>query len=592
MATSHRKIKSVAKIQLPAGQALEDVVLGTMKTISALVGSTLGPGGKVVAIERQEFGIPDLVTKDGVTVFRSLGFDNPVAHSIMTLARDASVRTASEAGDGTTTATVLSEAFVRNTFNYVKNNPKASPQRVVRTVAKIFKDQIEPFVKSLKMEADTDLLKSVAMCSTNGDLELTAAVARCFELTGDEGNVTITESSGPSGFRVEQMKGYALNSGFEDCVGRFFSIFMNDAANQRVILQNPYFILYHGQITSFSQLFKILTEIGQEWEADRKKSNNIVVVATGFADQVIADLTAPWVSPEGLNVFPLRLPQNAMQSGQLDMLYDLAAVTGGVIFDPISRPVENGSKAEVGPTLEYFEATRYRSNIVGQADEGLVLARIEEVEAQLATAESQVEAAIIGERKGKLSGGLAKLVISAPTSGELREKRDRAEDAVCAWRGAAKNGALPGGGWTMLKLVEHLQPSEMDMACVTAPEFLFVTSVICDVIQPSLMEPVRRLLSNCGYNEDEIREQISMMMERLDAAEPVVFDALEARFAEAKTSGVVDSLPAVLEALRNSISIASQLGTLGGVVVFPRDVQLERSEAEKTYEYYKNTGMS
>jgi len=915
--TSHRKVKSVAKIMVTEGESLDGLVLDTMKQISQIVGSTLGPGGKVVAIERQEFGVPDLVTKDGVTVFRALGYDNPVRHSIMTLARDASVRTATEAGDGpqplyskvltpdgyvrmedikvgmticgsngttqkvlgvypkgkkrlvkvsfsgnkvveccedhlwsvvtnrgshktlttreiakdfktqtgegynkykyyvpkagpvmfrdnatpldpylvgvllgdgslsdtgsvelslgkskehvikkvesklpqglflkttwvdernsfrvkiqgvtsekktirdlietvgirnqdsysksipseyllgsvtsrkellqglidtdgyvnprglfefstvgdklavdffnlceslgislyyrihtrdqdpdsfsdtpihrfhelrgdkygdkiidvevtdrfeemqcikvsnedslyitdgcvlthnTTTATVLAEAFVRRTYNFCKDNPKISPQRVVRAMEKVFRTEIEPFVKSLAIKPDGDLLKSVAMCSTNGDVELTEAVAQCFELTGDEGNVTLTEQSGPSGYKVEALKGYPISTGFEDCVGKYFSIFMNDAAHNRVYLEKPVFVLYNGSINDWATVVPILTKIGERWGGPEvnKATRNVVVVATAFSQQAIEDMAGNWSDYRTINVFPLTLPRNAMQSGQLDLLHDLSAVTGSVVFDPVTRPAVEGTLEDIGPELEFFESTRYRTSVVGHADEGLVLARVEEIEAQIPQAESQVEQNILNERRGKISGGIAKLIISAPTSGELREKRDRAEDAACAWRGAVKHGALPGGGWTLLKTIEMLV-TNYSLTLET-----FESQVVKEVLCKSLVEPVERLLRNCGYTDEEIFNRMEEMKGLLEEDEPVIFDALDSQFKEARGSGVVDSLPAVLEAVRNSISIASQLGTLGGVVVFPRDTTLERSEAEASYDYYRNSGM-
>lgn len=569
------------------GPQLDELVLDTMKTISDLVGSTLGPGGKVVGIERQEFGVPDLVTKDGVTVFRALGFDNPVRHSIMTLARDASVRTATEAGDGTTTATVLAEAFVRRTHEFCRANPKASPQRVVRTMERIFRTEIEPFIKSLAIEADDEMLRAVAMCSTNGDSELTAAVTQCFELTGDKGNVTLTEASGPSGYKVEALKGYPIQTGFEDCVGKFFSIFMNDQANNRVYMEKPVFVLYHGVVNDFATLVPLLAKIGERWGGPdvNAASRNVVVAAVGFSAQCLEDMAGNWPSFGSINVYPLTVPKNAMQSGQLDFLQDLSAVTGSMVLDPVTRPAASATLDDVGPELEYFEANRYRSTIVGQADENLVLARIEELEAQLPQAESIVETNIINERRGKLSGGIAKLTIVAPTSGELREKRDRAEDAACAWRGAAEHGALPGGGWTLMKVIGKLVENWADKLDT------FEGEVVKEVLCKALIEPVERLLRNCGYTDEEITERMLEMRALLAEPEPVIFDALEGVFKEARGSGVVDSLPAVLEAVRNSISIASQLGTLGGVVVFPRDHQLEREEAGATYDFYRNAGM-
>lgn len=588
MGTSHRKIKSVAKFMVSEGPYLDELILDTMKTISNLVGSTLGPGGKVVGIERQEFGVPDLVTKDGVTVFRALGFDHPVRHSIMTLARDASVRTATEAGDGTTTATVLAEAFVRRTHAYCEANPKASPQRVVRTMERIFRTEIEPLIKELAMPTDDNLLRAVAICSTNGDLELSAAVTQCFELTGDKGNITITEASGPSAYRVEALKGFPVQTGFEDCVGKYYSIFLNDQANNRVYLEKPLFVLYHGTVTDFATLVPLLSKIGERWGGPEVNggSRNVVVVATGFSAQCIEDMAGNWPNFGSINVYPLTVPKNPMQSGQLDFLQDLSAVTGSIVLDPVTRPAGAATLEDVGPELEYFEANRYRSTIVGQADEGLVLARIEEVEAQLPQAESIVETNILNERRGKLSGGIAKLTIVAPTSGELREKRDRAEDAACAWRGAAEHGALPGGGWTLMKVIEKLVKKYCGETLET-----FEGQVVKEVLCKGLIEPVERLLRNCGYTDDEIRSRMEEMKGLLNEEEPVIFDALEGMFKEARGSGVVDSLPAVLEAIRNSISIASQLGTLGGVVVFPRDNALERSEAEASYDFYRNSGM-
>lgn len=585
--TAHRKIKSVAKIMIPSGPELDKAILETMKKISALVGSTLGPGGKVVAIERQEFGIPDLVTKDGVTVFRALGFNNPVQHSIMTLARDASVRTATEAGDGTTTATVLAEAFTRFTHKFCQENPKASPQRVVRTIEKVFRTKIEKIVKSAALKADPEMLRKVALTSTNGDVELTESVAKCFELTGDAGNVTLTEASGPSGYSVEVLKGYPVTIGYEDCVGRYFSIFMNDRANNRVYMEKPLFVLYHGTVMEFATLVPLLQKLGERWGGPdvNKGSRNIVVCAVGFSQQCLDDMAGNWSGFNTLNVYPLVVPKNAMQTGQLDFLQDLAAVTGSAILDPVTNPAQQAPIESVGPELEYFEATRYRSNIVGQADEGLVLARVEELEAELPKCESIVEKNIVNERRAKLTGGIARLTISAPTSGELREKKDRAEDAICAWRGASKHGALPGGGWMLIQL------SQMLWDMYSLDQKIFENSVVCSVICYALVEPVRKLLSNCGYSEEEIDEKLKEMDAHRKTAPVKIFDALEGQFKPVAESGVIDSLPAVLEALRNSISIASQLGTLGGVVVFPRDPQLERDEASSTYDFMRNSGM-
>lgn len=576
----HRKIKSVAKVVAPESDELNRKILNTMANISAVVGATLGPGGKQVLIERQEFGVPNVITKDGVTVFRSLGFHDPVAHAIMEAARDASVRTATEAGDGTTTATVLAEAFVRNTYEFCKAHPKVSPQRVVRYMQKLFKEQVEPYVKSLAIPVDNNILLQVAKCSTNGDDELATAIAKCFELVGDDGNVTITEQSGPSGYHVEQLKGYPVGTGYEDCCGKFFTLFVNDRNSSRVYLDKPLFVLYHGVVTDVRTIEPLMQKIGLRWDKDPAAPKNVVLVATGFSDNTVGELALNWSRNDTINVYPLVIPRNIMQSGQMDFLLDLQAITATPIYDPVSRPLQKAELEELGPPLEYFEAFRWRSNIVGQADEALAMARIEEVQAQLSQLEGIAEKTIVQERLGKLTGGIAKLVIYAPTSGELREKRDRAEDAACAWRGAAVHGALPGGGWTLLKT------SVMLLKLKKLNEF--EKNAIAQVVCPSLEEPVWRLLSNAGYSDEEASDIIDSVFRQKISKNPKVFDIIQGRMVYAKQSGVIDSLPAVLEAIRNSLSIASLLGTLGGAVVFPRDTELERKEAQDNYEWIRN----
>lgn len=597
MGMSHRKIKSVAKKVVPKGSLLSTVVLNTMKTVADIVGATLGPGGCAALIERQEYGFPNLVTKDGVTVFRSLGFADPVAHAIMETARDASVRTATEAGDGTTTATVLSEAIVRLTHEFCFQNPKVSPQRVVRTLEKIFRRDLEPLVKSWALKPDPKMLKAVATCSANGDVELATAIMECFELAGDDGNITIYEESGPSSYRVEALKGYPVGIGYEDSMQRFFPAFLNDRVSSRVYLENPVFALNFGTVTEIQQIFGIggdMDDALSKYEAAKKAGeslppkppSNLVVVATGFSETVLANLAKNFNSPS-INVVPLLVPKSPIQNGQMHFLEDLQAVTGATIFDPIRRPIHKGSLRDVGFPLEYFEMQRYRSNIVGIGDESHLKARVEELRAQLdkGAYESQQEKGLLLERLGKLTGGIAKLTVVGASNGEIREKKDRAEDASCAVRGAINHGALPGGCWAFAKLrLECLRKGTSS----AAPSDEFEDQVIGAVLAPALEAPLHKLLSNCGFNEDEITETAGKLTESVDESEAVIYDALEQKFVEARDAGVMDSLPAVLEALRNSISIASLLGTLGGVVVFPRDNELERTEASETYDFLRD----
>jgi chaperonin GroEL len=202
--------------------------------------------------------------------------------------------------------------------------------------------------------------------------------------------------------------------------------------------------------------------------------------------------------------------------------------------------------------------------VVGYADETLRLCRIDELKQQLENPESELDAMLLQERIGKLAGGIAKLHVIGSSNGELRERRDRAEDAICGVRSAIKYGCLPGGGWTLMKL------------CATMPK----DEITNYILRSAFMAPVERLLLNSGITEaSEAQQILGPIIAGIVNGKTIVYDFLDQKHVDAYESGLLDSAPAVLEAIRTSISIASQLGTLGGIVVYARDLDLERSES-------------
>lgn len=579
----HNKVKSAAKLVTVRGEKLDQVRRRTMRTISDIVGATLGPHGQPVLIERSEYGLPPFITKDGVTVFRSLGFEDATAHCLMESARDTAVRTASEAGDGTTTATILFEAIASRIDDYCKANRRVSPQRVTRELEATFRDFIEPSIRSwsrkvgLESEDDRRLLHSVATVSANGDTALADAVMECFDVTGDEGNVTIVEQSGPSRYEVEQIKGFSVGVGYDESCGKFFPQFINDPGTQRVLMEKPLFILYHGQLTDIQTIGQITEQVGIAWQdPELRGRHNVVICATGFSDQVLAHLAATFPIPACINVFPLLVPLSPQSNGQLEFLQDVSAITGATIYDPLSAPLETATLEGLGPGVEAFECSRFRSSIIGYADPSLVEARVEELEQQLAAPESELDAILLRERKAKITGGIAKLRVIGSSNGELKEKRDRAEDAVCAVRGAIKHGCLPGGAWTLTRLLVKL-PS---------------TPVNNQILAYALNAPLERLMSNAGIIEKEEQDQIEKGLGGFDGGPPIVYDFLNQKHVDAFEGGILDSTPAVLEAVRNAISIASVQGTLGGCVVSARDHQLEREEAVSSAAWQRDANIN
>ncbi|MDE2425737.1 MAG: hypothetical protein KGO96_07505 [Elusimicrobia bacterium] len=597
----YRKVKSVAKRVVTKGDFLSQKILNTMKTISDIVGGTLGPGGQPVLIERQELNICPVISKDGVSVFKSIGFLDPVSHCIMESARDAAVKTGNDAGDGTTTATILAESIVRNLNNYLKINTKVSPQKITRKIEEIFDNIIEPTLNEVSikmpnsMEEAKPFMRAIARISANGDEKLADAVVNCFELCGDEGNVTIIESSGPSHYEVERIEGFPIPIGYEESCAKFFPAFINDPAKQRVFLSKPVFVLYHGRISETQLIVKLMMDISDAWQ-NKDFTSNVILVSCGFSESVLADLAGNFPLPNTINVFPLVAPMNAILNSQMHFLQDLSAFTGAKIFDPLSNPISKATVEDLGSTMESFEVLRFRSTLVGNPDEIEIFDRISGLKEQLKTAESKYEVSILNERIAKLTGGIARLKVVGSSNGELREKKDRAEDAVCAIRGSIKSGFLPGGGWGLLKVCDKLSESEY-----------YDDDVVTKILIPSLKEPIVRLLSNVGLSSErqngptdpgpplensELDSIIYAIEDNFEDNKTIVYDAQERKLVDAldPKNMILDSLPAVLEAVRNAISIASLLGTLGGVVVFERDDVLERTESSDTNRFLRDAG--
>lgn len=595
--TSYAKAKSATKQVEVRSPRLNGTVLETMDKIAAIVGATLGPGGAAVLIERQEFGLAPIVSKDGVTVFQSLGFDDPVAHAVMEAARDAAVKTVTEAGDGTTTATVLAAALVRYAQQYHDAHPETPPQRIAERLRELCEDLLVPRIHDTARKVDMataegqKVLHAVASISANGDTKLADAVLECFEQVGDQGTVTISERSGPPGYAVEKIEGYPIGVGYEDSCTRFVSIFLNEPENNRVFLRKPYFILYNGMVADCQSVLPLLDRLQMAWDNRPGPAThdptqpfltdpNVVLVANGFSEQTLATLAANWRHPASINVLPLVTPRSILQNGEAHFLEDLAAITGGEVLDPLQKNFDaatipnQGDMPDIGQ-VDGFEMLRFRSTVFGHADDDLIVDRAEILEGMASSSLGELDARVIRERLAALTGGIAKLWVIGGSQGELRERRDRADDAVRAVQGALRHGVLPGGGWMLMQLSALIEKT-------FGPE-----SLEFQVLGRALHEPTVMLLGNTGLGEQETGDILSRL-----ARDTEVWDAARRQWCDAYAGGILDSVPAVREAIRNSISIAGLLGTLGGVVVFKRDVELERREAQSTNDYMRDTGMN
>lgn len=571
-----RKVKSAAKMFTSDQNKLKQLIKFTANRVEGIVGSSLGPGGRVSLIESDLPGIPNVNTKDGVTIFRALGASNPYEHLLIEQWRDVAIRTVESAGDGTTTATILSAALINNLFEFCETHKKYSPQRGTRVLQRLLNEKMLPFIESQSIKINNknkSLLKQVAQVSANGDEPMANAVMEAFESVGygASSHVTIQQLSGPQGFDVELIEGFPIAKGYEESIGKFHNAFINDQAKQRCILDKPLFILFDGNLTDIVQFGSVLENIGDEYANGNSDYANVVLVAHGFSEKVLTTLSYNFANPNTINVIPLKTPMDAIINSELNFLLDLSAFTGAKVFD-MNNPLVDATPDDFGSDMERIEIYRFRTTVIGEPDPLNIEARAEDLSARAKDAESKLEKSILEEKLGKLTNGIARLKIFGSSNGELKEMADRAEDAVCAVRAAIKHGCLPGGCRVLINLAIELQKEKDD------------TEIISEVLVPSLLRPFHRLLSNAGYAEEEIEDCLDQAIKNRKK----VYNIETGEFDSVKKLGIYDATLAVKQALTNAVSISKVIGTMGGIIVHPRDSVLERSEAADELEFQKD----
>jgi len=467
----------------------------------------------------------------------------------------------------TTTATVLAQAIMKNMSQFLKDNKQYSPQQAVREITAFFETVCVPYIESKAIKVNKDnyneLLLMVAKVSTNGDDVLSQTVLEAFNLVGDRGHITLAEEGGSHGFGVSKVSGYVVNKGFEESCGRFSNEFI-DQSNSKIILENPSFILVDGNVMDMAGLGRLFQLLEQEYIQNNKTSTNFVIMAHQFNNSVVAQL-AKIQSSSTFKIIPCLTPVDALANSRYDFLRDMAAFTGGKIFNSVNYPLSQGVPSDLGQTGTSFEMARFVSVVHGAGNEATILQRVAQLQIRRDSATtSKFEKSILDERIGRLTGGIAKLTIRDVSDSQVRETKDRAEDAICALRGAPRTGVLPGGGRILLNL--SLKAMEFD------------SLVVKKVLGPAFTQPLLILLENSGLSDSERRS----ILDHLVRNEYEVYNALTKQLGDPFELKLLDSVPAVMEAVRSAISISSLLGTLGGICVFQRDDEYERQQSGKS----------
>lgn len=537
--------KSKAKDIVADKDRLTKVVSETLEIMAKSVGSTLGPGGRAVLIERD--GLPPLATKDGVTVAKSLGLSNADNNIIVEAAKEICVNTAKDAGDGTTTAIVLANAIVKYGQDFVNNNAKYNPQRIVNDLEDLYEDVIVPYIKKQAKPIDSEeKLRSVATISANGDKRIASVVVDAVLAAGDDGKVLIEEAQGDQ-MRVETIDGYIITSGLKE-LGQLGPMFINDKTNQQVKMDNGYMFLYNGSINDL----KVTAYIQDAIEGTEMYGSPLIIMAHDFADSVMDKLAMNIKG--GITLCPVKTPRSGLPNSRSIFLEDMAAYSGGKVIDPST--LDEMDETSFGQ-FSFAKCNMYETFIIANSDPNDIENRLTELKAIEDSCFSDMDKMHVRANIAKLTGGISTVYVGGVSDLKVRERKARVEDAVEAVRSAIAEGSIAGGCKIHIELIDLISKHPDKK-----PSW--------EIMVQALKDPFKLLLENCGESFDAIFPLIKGNN---------VFDANQHKLVNPYEAGIIEPAKVARVSIGNALSVASLLITLGGIVCVPRDSGLENQLA-------------
>lgn len=508
---------------------------------------TLGPKGRNVVLEKS-FGAPT-VTKDGVSVAKEIELKDKFENMGAQMLKEVASKTSDVAGDGTTTATVLAQAMIREGMKAVAAG--MNPMDLKRGLDKAVAAAVEELKKLSKPCEDDKAIAQVGTISANNDPAIGEIIAEAMKKVGKEGVITVEEGSGLEN-TLEVVEGMQFDRGY------LSPYFINNQQNMSCELENPYILLHDKKISSVRDLLPIL-------EAVAKAGKPLLVVAEEVEGEALATLVVNTI--RGIvKVCAVKAP--GFGDRRKAMLEDMAVLTGGtVISEELGLQLEKASLKDLGQAKKVVVTKENTTIIDGAGDKKAIEARIKQIKAQIEETTSDYDREKLQERLAKLAGGVAVINVGAATETEMKEKKARVEDALHATRAAVEEGIVPGGGVAFIRAQKAL-----DKLNLTGDEAIGV-----NIVRRAIEAPLRQLADNAGKEGALIVEQVKKLSgnEGYNVATDEYVDLVKA--------GIVDPAKVARTALQNAASISGLLLTTEALVT-------EIPEKEKNTP--KNPGMS
>ncbi len=501
-------------------------------TLANAVKVTLGPKGRNVVIEKK-FGAPS-VTKDGVTVAKEIELDDPIENMGAQMVKEVASKTADIAGDGTTTATVLAQSIISEGLKNVAAG--ANPMDLKRGIDKAVIAVVEHLRKqSQTVGDDIQKIEQVAAISANNDNTIGKLIAEAMTKVGKEGVITVEEAKGTD-TTVEVVEGMQFDRGY------ISPYFVTNSEKMEVELQAPYILIYDKKISSMKDILHILEKVAQS-------GRPLVIIAEDLEGEALATLVVNKLRGT-LKVAAVKAP--GFGDRRKEMLQDLAVLTKGIVVsEEQGYKLENADLTYLG-TATSITINKDNTTIVGGAgDKPDIDARVNQIKSQIENTTSDYDKEKLQERLAKLSGGVAVLYVGAATEVEMKEKKDRVDDALHATRAAVEEGIVPGGGVGYIRAIESLE----NLKGINEDE---TTGI--QIVKRAVEEPLRQIVINSGIEGSIVVQKIK------EGKGDFGFNARTEIYENMFAAGVIDPTKVTRIALENAASIAGMLLTTECVV--------------------------
>lgn len=508
---------------------------GLKKGVDALADAvkvTLGPKGRNVIIDKK-FGAPN-ITKDGVTVAKEIELKDPVENMGAQMVKEVASKTADVAGDGTTTATVLAQSIVTSGLKNVAAG--ANPMDLKRGIDKAVAVVVEA-LKGMSQEVgdDNSKIEQVASISANNDGTIGKLIAEAMEKVKKEGVITVEEAKGTDTY-VDVVEGMQFDRGY------LSPYFVTNADKMEADLESPYILIYDKKISSMKDLLPVLEKTAQTGKP-------LLIIAEDIDGEALATLVVNKIRGS-LKVAAVKAP--GFGDRRKAMLEDIAVLTGGTMISEERGFKLDNTDLDMLGTAEKITIDKDNTTIVnGAGDKKDITARVNQIKAQIETTTSDYDKEKLQERLAKLAGGVAVLYVGAATEIEMKEKKDRVDDALHATRAAVEEGIVPGGGVSFIRAISSLK----DMEGVNADETTGIR-----IVKRALEEPMRQIAANAGQEGSIIVQKV------MEGKDDFGFNARTDEYENMYAAGVIDPTKVSRVALENAASIAAMLLTTECVI--------------------------